>query len=68
MQSSYRLPVRVAFSYDRKREVIKGSKGSWGDAGWTLIACVDRDHALQVMADFPQARMPCWRRIEAGEC
>lgn len=63
----YKLPVRLGRNANRK-VVILGSEPTYGDAGWGLVACSCREDALRVMAENPQARMPCWRRIEAGEC
>lgn len=31
-----------------------------------VMRCRDTAHRAEVMLDYPQARMPCWRRIEAG--
>lgn len=57
---SYKLPARVAAGWPLR---IRGSSDT--DGGWTVIECVDRAHALQVMADHPRAEMPCWRRIRS---
>lgn len=60
---AYQLPMRLAHGADGK-PVIKGSAGSHGDAGWTNVKCEDRDEALDLMRLWPEARMPCWLRIE----
>lgn len=60
----FQLPARVAFL--GRGIAIAGTKGAHGDAGWTMVSCDDREHALQVMRAFPQAAMPCWKRIEAA--
>jgi hypothetical protein len=65
--NAYQLPVRLVFNANRK-PVIKGSEPEYGDAGWCTVCCADREDALRVMSDYPQARMPCWARIERGEC
>jgi hypothetical protein len=57
------LPARCAFKDGRI--VIAGTPGSWGDAGWSMVRCRDAAHMRQVMADYPTAAMPCWRRLEA---
>lgn len=69
----FELPVRLAFVTATRggshpaETVIAGSPGSSGDAGWTIVACVDLAHARRVMAEYPQARMPCWRRLESQD-
>ncbi len=60
------LPARVGFDANRK-VVILGSDVTYADAGWCVVHCADRADALRVMRDYPQARMPCWQRIERGE-
>lgn len=57
---SYVLPVQV----DITGHIYTGARPSHG---WSTINCESRDHALQIMRDYPQARMPCWRRIERDE-
>jgi hypothetical protein len=67
---TFQLPARLAFETaasgaPRKGLVIAGTPGSVGDAGWAVFTCADLADALDVMASYPQARMPCWQRIEA---
>ena len=67
MATKYQLPVRVQFALDNSI-VIAGTPGSTGEAGWSVVEFESRDRALHFMAERPQARMPCWGRIERGEC
>lgn len=56
------LPVRLAAGLPIR---IKGPGDK--DGGWTALACACRIEALAMMANYPEARMPCWSRIESGE-
>jgi hypothetical protein len=56
----YKLPCRV----NHQHKILSAGQT---DAGWTVVGCESRDHALQVMRAYPSARMPCWLRIEKGE-
>lgn len=60
---AFQLPVRCVFDSNRN-PVIAGSAVSHGDAGWSVVSCADRTDALSLMQQYPQARMPCWSRIE----
>ena len=71
------LPVRLSWTNDAATAVlpgigkspamaISGERGSWGDAGWTVITCKDEAAMRSLMARYPQARMPCWSRIEVA--
>jgi hypothetical protein len=68
MTRAFPLPVRLAwgshFSTSRPVPVIAGTKGSHGDAGWTVLECHSNAHRLEIMRSYPQARMPCWARFE----
>lgn len=55
------LPVRVALGFPLR---IKGAGDV--DGGWSVIECADVAHARQIMADYPQAAMPCWRNPRAA--
>lgn len=57
---TYKLPCRV-------NDSLSILLHSQRDAGWAVLECTDREHALQVMATYPRAEMPCWRRIRSGE-
>ncbi len=61
----YHLPVRLGYTASRK-EVILGEDVTYGDAGWATVACSCEADALELMARYPQARMPCWQRIESA--
>lgn len=65
--TEFRLPMRVAFHGTEKppRHAIAGTPGSRGDAGWTVVRFPSVEAARNAMLDYPQARMPCWRRVEA---
>lgn len=65
----YHLPARVQFATGLGNSglVIAGTPGARGDAGYMVIRCRDRAHALELMAAHPAARMPGWARIERGE-
>ncbi len=63
--AAIKLPVRVQFLKSASGGfAIAGTPGAVGDAGWSVVACENIEHVREVMADFPQARMPCWRRFE----
>ena len=67
----FSLPVRLQFAGGeslqwRAKLVIAGTRAAHGDAGWSVIKCEDREHALRIMASYPAARMPAWSRIEAA--
>lgn len=63
------LPMRLAFKPDNggRRDVVAGTPGSHGDAGWTVVEFPSIESAMRCMSEYPQARMPCWKRIESGE-
>jgi hypothetical protein len=74
METTTALPMRLAWTRDAVTavfpahgaspgEAIKGTPGSYGDAGWTLIACNGVEDARSLMAAYPQAAMPCWARF-----
>ncbi len=59
------LPVRISWMIGSRATVIAGTPESGGDAGWSLVEVAVFDLA-GFMARHPAARMPCWRRFEAG--
>ena len=43
-----------------------GFKPGRGRAGWTVAEFTTHAEALDFMARYPEARMPCWARIESS--
>lgn len=58
-----RVPARLAWSGDRC-QVVMGSAGSYGDAGWGVFEFASPELASEFVARHPQASLPCWRRFE----
>lgn len=58
----YRLPMRVAMSWP-----LRPLTYSDQDGGWAVFDFDSREDAIHAMKVYPNARMPCWRRIERGE-
>jgi hypothetical protein len=45
----------------------RNSKPGRGNAGWTVVEFSSRKEREAFMLTYPEARMPCWDRIEKGE-
>jgi hypothetical protein len=68
-KTTYPLPVRCQFGpllpHSKFRAiVIAGTQGAIGDAGWTVIECTTGAERQALMAVYPQAWMPAWRRLQ----
>lgn len=64
----------MSFALPYNLETVPGTSGrsqqfkpGRGSAGWTVKTFPTRDEALRFMQEWPEARMPCWGRIERGE-
>jgi hypothetical protein len=61
-ETSYKLPMRIAQGFPLRPRTFRDV-----DGGWSVMECESREHALAIMREYPNARMPCWGRIERGE-
>ena len=60
------LPLALSFDYSRLNSLGQPStKPGRGEAGWTVVQCVDLEDARAVMRAYPEARMPAWSRLES---
>lgn len=58
-----KVPLPARLSFDGKG----GFKPGRGQAGWTVYTFDSVEDRDAFMRAYPEAAMPCWRRIEVGQ-